>query len=468
MGFKKKVLVGWGVVFPDVTFEEQDPEWSLEVVCDNRHTGDFLRYLERLASHTRERERVAGRSYPERLSEAEIRRIVECFRRDFDLVPRVRDLIAESRRELTELSEQQYSVLHYALDPRNPRVLCPGGAGTGKTLIGLEAARRLGKQGLSVLFLCFNRVLGEHLKREVSQDDGEIHVWSLHQFMRDTMLNAGMGDRLHDAERNTEDTGRLFGEIYPDLFETAVLELAETGEFSGFDVLVIDEGQDILFSPTIDAIGMVLKGGLSDGRWILLYDPDLQSELYGRMDARVIDTLNQYHPVRLGIHENFRNPEPIVDEMCRVTNIEKPLCRRKFYTRMDYRSYASKPEQGKKLRAVLIDLMSEGVPASSITILSGCRREDSCVEKYPPDIGKNIVFIKGETLKMIDENSVTACTVSAFKGMENEIIILTDLPVPRDEGNWERSIVYVGMTRARTRAYALVSPEFLEFRSNLP
>jgi len=342
--------------------------------------------------------------------------------------------------------------------------MCPGAAGTGKTLIGLETARRLGRQGSSVLFLCFNRVLGEHLRGEVSSNDGNVQVWSLHQYMRHIVNISDQGDRLREAEKNIDDTGRLFREIYPDLFETAILELTDRGEFASFDALIIDESQDILFSPTIDAIGMALRGGLAGGRWILFYDPGLQSDLYGQMDTRVIETLVSYHPINLSLQDNFRNPEPIVDEMCKLTGTEKPVCRRRLQVRMDYRSYSTDAEQGKKLRALLVELIREGVGPNSISVLSGCRREDSCIEKFPPDVGKKIVFIDGSRSEYVDNDSISACTVSSFKGMENEIVILTDLPVPFPEKEWERSVIYVGMTRARTRVYALVNKKFLDFR----
>jgi hypothetical protein len=464
LDFKRKVLVGWGVIFPDVTFAEEDPEWDLKVVCDIRKKHDFMAFLDRLANYTRERELNAGRKYPERLTSTDCRKVVDCFRRDFDLVQRVRDLIVESRRELVELSDQQYSVMQHMLDPLNPRVMCPGAAGTGKTLIGIETARRLGRQGLSVLFLCFNRVLGEHIRGEISTNDGNVQVWSLHQFMRHIVNDSDQGDRLREAEQNTNDTGKLFRDVYPDLFETAILELTDRGEFASFDALVIDEGQDILFSPTIDAIGMALRGGLAEGRWILFYDPGLQSDLYGHMDKKVIETLVSYHPINLSVQDNFRNPEPIVDEMCKLTGTEKPVCRRRLQVRMDYRSYSTDAEQGKKLRALLVELIREGVEPPSISVLSGCRREDSCIEKFPPDVGKKIVFIEGGRSVHLDNDSITSCTVSSFKGMENEIVILTDLPVPFPEREWERSVTYVGMTRARTRVYALVNKKFLDFR----
>ena len=128
-------MVGWGVIFPDVTFDLQDPEWSLEVVCDAECKSDFIRYIQRLSRHTREREFVGGRQYPEALTRRDCEKVVQCFRRDFDLVPRMGELVRESHLELAELSERQYRVLDYALDPSNPRVFCPGAAGSGKTMI---------------------------------------------------------------------------------------------------------------------------------------------------------------------------------------------------------------------------------------------------------------------------------------------------------------------------------------------
>ena len=460
--FKRKTMVGWGVIFPDVPFKEQDPEWSLEVVCDVESKSDFIKYIRRLSQYTRERELAGGRQYPESLTRHECEEIVQCFRVDFRLAPRMSDLVRGSHRELAELSEQQYRVLDYALDPLNPRVFCPGAAGSGKTLIALEAARRLAKENLSVLLLCFNKILGAHLSLQITAHDGNIQVWSLHQFMRKLIISTGFGDRLEDAEEQSESTADLFQSQYPKLFEDAAFESISSDMHPAFDALIVDEAQDILFSPTIDALETVLAGGFKDGRWIFFLDPDLQSEVYGRLDDNVLATFQSYHPATLTLTENFRNPEPVVDEVCQLTGIAKPQCRRQLVSRVEYGTYQSGEEQGRKLRAILVKLMRNGVEPSQITILSGARREESCVIKFPPDIGKKVVWLDGENVRHVDPGSITACTVSAFKGLENDVIILTDLPVP--EKSWGKSIVYVGMTRARTSVHALVSGEFLEFR----
>ena len=460
--FKRKTLVGWGVIFPDITFDQQDPEWSLDVVCDVKSKSEFLKYIQHLSRYTRERELVSGRQYPESLTPDDCERVVQCFRRDFDLVPRLGELVRESHLELAELSEQQYRVLNYALDPSNPRVFCPGAAGSGKTMIALEAAKRLANENLSVLLLCFNRVLGEHLRLQIAAEDGSIQVWPLHQFMHDLIISTGFGDRLKEAEAQAESTADLFHNHYPELFEAAAIEAMSSERHPTFDALIIDEAQDILFSPTIDAIETVLAGGFRDGRWIFFLDPALQSHVYGRLDDNVLETLRSFHPATLSLTENFRNPEPVVDEVCELTGMIKPPCRRKLVSKVEYVGYASRESQGKKLRAILVKLMRDGVKPSQITILSGSRREESCLSQFPPNMGKKVVWLNSENVTRIKSGSITACTISSFKGLENDVIILTDLPAPK--GSWDKSMVYVGMTRARTAVYALVTDEFLGLR----
>ena len=464
--FKQRIMYGWGVVFTDASCPEtDDPEWDKHVVCDLHQKAHFAAYIDRLSEYTRTREATAGRSYPDRISATDIRTIVRVLRPDYDLVPRVRDLVAESKRELVALSSSQYSVLEYALDSRNERILCPGPAGTGKTMLALEATRRLAQSGQSVLLLCFNRVLAEHLRQEVTSSDGDIQIWSLHQYMRSVILEAGLSERLREAESSEHNARALLHDTYPDLFETAMLELADSPTPMTFDTLIVDEAQDILFSPTIDAVGLVLKDGFRNGRWLFFYDPDLQSELYGRMDQHVLQQFQSYNPATLPLRENFRNPAGIVNEVCALTGMPKPICRRALDAQVEYRSYKDERDQATKLRALLVELIAENISPAEITVLSARTQSESCVELSPPDIGKSIQFLDADT-PTLQHNGVciTAASVSAFKGMENEIIIITDLPVPTPDDDWARSVAYVAFTRARTKAYALVSSQFLDAR----
>jgi len=466
--FTRDVLFGWGVLFPDIEFGEKDPEWDLDVVFDARDKdNEFLDYVKRLAGVFESLEAKSGKKITRHLPPSRVRKIVDCFRHDFDLVPGLRTLVSDSKRELISLGPDQYKVLDFALNPSNPRALCHGPAGTGKTIVAIEAARRLGGEGHRVLFLCFNKILANFLKSELSSLDSNVSVFSLHQFMKKYIEQAGMKHLLPKNTDNKSAADELFRERYPELFETAILELVESENFEKYDVLILDEAQDILYSPTIDAIGFVLKKGLLDGRWLFFYDPDLQSKIYGRMNANVLEYLQKTRPATFPLGENYRNPPAVVKEMCKLIGIVPVSCKRALGANVNYISYRDEKEQGKKLNALLVDLLKEGTDPCGISILSGCMVEKSCVHNYPPDIGKKIQFLGSPQEGHTKGDIFTASSISAFKGMENDIIILTDLPVPDNNSDWDRSITYVGMTRAKTMLYVLVSAEFLSYRLEL-
>ena len=62
------------------------------------------------------------------------------------------------------LLKEQYNILDF-LD-EHPTAVINGAAGTGKTMVAVEKARRHSVQGDSVLFLCFNRMLRDHLNQQ--------------------------------------------------------------------------------------------------------------------------------------------------------------------------------------------------------------------------------------------------------------------------------------------------------------
>ncbi len=72
--------------------------------------------------------------------------------------------------EQIRLSEQQYAALDLLATQRRALVL--GVAGSGKTLLAAEKARRLAAQGHDVLLTCFNRPLAEHLAATIGRTPG--------------------------------------------------------------------------------------------------------------------------------------------------------------------------------------------------------------------------------------------------------------------------------------------------------
>jgi hypothetical protein len=399
---------------------------------------------------------------PTHLSRHRIEEIARALRGDFARVPTMRGLVADSQRELASLSLSQYSVLDYSLHSGNPRILCDGAAGTGKTIIAMEAARRLSQEGKRVLLLCYNTQLGRFLSREKYNIDGRVTVSTVHRYMKDVIIKAGFSStlKLFDTEGPT-----YFSNDIPILFEKAVESLIDEGIFELFDVIVIDEAQDVLSAPIMNSLGLVLADGFASGSWLIFLDTRVQAKLFNRMDQKVLAGLRQLKPAEFRLSENFRNPKAVITEMCQITKMDEPQCRRNIKSSVDYRPYGSTEEERKKLELILSTLESEGVLRSSITILSVVSKEKSCVIRHSISNGRNIVYLDDDDVDVPSE-ALTASSISAFKGLENDVIILTDVPSISPLSDWSLSALYVGMTRARSKLFMLVDEAYIDARTN--
>ena len=385
------------------------------------------------------------------------------LRGDFEVVPSMKGLLADSRRDLIRLSREQFAVLNFALNDRNPRIICEGAAGTGKTLIAMEAARRLSADGKKTLFLCFNDNLQRFLSADTVEAGDRIRISSLHRFLGDMIRKAGLSPQLAAARASLSET-ELFDKAYPEIFESAASVLLEEGELPQFDAIVVDEAQDVLNGAMLNCLDLVLDRGFDAGRWLLFMDSGLQADVYGRLDKSLVERLRSLKPVTFELLENFRNPRGVVAEMCALTGAPEPICRRELISKVEYVSCSNEQDQGRKLRALLLKLLRQGVSPSQITILSGKKREDACVSRHPPDIGKPIVHLDSDS-RPVPADAISAASVPAFKGLENEVLILTDLPPLEPMTPWVRSIFYVGMTRAKSKLFALVDKAFLDVRT---
>ena len=101
---------------------------------------------------------------------------VECY-----VSPKAR--IESQLDEVRRFTEEQFRVLDQMGD--NSRLLIDGLAGTGKTLLAIEAARRAVETGRRVLFVCFNRLLGEWLQSgDGALRAGSVTTATIHEFMQ--------------------------------------------------------------------------------------------------------------------------------------------------------------------------------------------------------------------------------------------------------------------------------------------
>ena len=101
----------------------------------------------------------------------------ELLARDVELRAPLAQRFREEQGELLRLTSEQAALLARSGKTRRMRVT--GCAGSGKTMLALEQARRWrSREDRRVLFVCFNRGLQRHL-RELEKDSG-IAFWTFH------------------------------------------------------------------------------------------------------------------------------------------------------------------------------------------------------------------------------------------------------------------------------------------------
>ena len=309
--------IGCAVVFADVTCPPLTPEFERSDVIDfddlrNPISKSIMRVARRRLREFQPRE---GPRHPTASEAKGIRRFL---RPDFEIVVARSVSIGRTEARLLRLTEEQYARLDEL--EANPRCLFEGAAGTGKTLLALEHARRAERSGSKVLLVCFNRLLGEWLHQQTKDNNITAGTW--HTIARRLILTSSVADEFAEQEREALESGNagsLFKELYPLYGEVALEELG-----APFDLLVMDEAQDLGDRHALDFLNLAIHGGLAGGRWAIFGDFTRQALYGGTVDP--VEILSQYseHFVRAKLTLNCRNTQRIAEETTILAGFDKP------------------------------------------------------------------------------------------------------------------------------------------------
>ena len=363
--------------------------------------------------------------------------IVSALRPDFELAETPDSLRTRRTDEIRRYTEEQFEALD--LVDVNERVLFEGPAGTGKTVLAVETARRAALQGKRVLLICFNSLLAKELVGTTSTFSGDIQAQTIHSFM----ARIAGRDILQRADEE-----RFWDDVLPD---AALSILLEDPTHWLFDVLVIDEAQDLAKTAYLDVLDLCLKGGLSTGRWVAFGDFEAQSIYEGDGEAAFLT--RSVSVVRLPLRVNCRNV-PRVAEFAVLLGGLNPGYKRVLRPdsgdspRLLY--YDSRAEEIALLAKTISELQEEGFASGEIVLLSGCRGESSA----GGDLARKQQDSELAPLASADSGDcIRFGSIHSFKGLESPVVILTDC----DQAFAGSDLFYVGVTRATDRLVVLLN-----------
>jgi len=332
----------------------------------------------------------------------------------------LRGLTKNLMEQMMASTEEQSVILKAILD-NNSHVAVKGPAGSGKTVLAVEAARQASEKGEKVLLLCYNQNLSRFLS-DVLSDNPLIEVYSL--FGLFAKININLKD-VGTSNLTPTDAAPIIADIMNDNFDKFD---------TSFDVLIIDEAQDYssLFWPTFDLL-------TENKKWFLFYDT---RQAITHVDWELPE-LNKKSWTTFPLTKYLRSTKEISKQVLKVYDDE----------------YNASAISG--LEPQFIQLTNKGWEEgleALVQVLTGLFE----TEKYHPS-QVQILIPHSRYLEEVEQASfkpnlkigaikeVKIESIHKFKGLESEVVvmILPNIESLESETTTDvRSLIYVGMSRA--------------------
>jgi hypothetical protein len=432
-----RIQFGFFVAFPQVIFDIHSIEYQQWQIFDkNNYNSNHESFFHTLIQQFSEKHKTQSWfSIQESLpSKQELTEVYNFLRGDFERVRTVKERLAEFDNQVKTYTEEQFRILDSI--QLNERSVIQGSAGTGKTMIAIESAIRAADEGETVFLTCYNRFIGEWMQKQIEGWEHKITVSNLHNYLFE--LSKGF-----DYDKSQSDKQGFYTTYLPTLLK----EFFKIGINKKFDLLIIDEGQDLIREEYLGLFDSMLNGGLSNGRW----------EIYGDFESQAIfSQLSKNEMLGLlknaGYYSNFllkincRNTKQIGEETSLISGFEKPPFLLEYLEGLPvaYHFYKNKVHQKYLLDEILKKLLSDNLTFNELVILSPKKLENTCLKSFS---AYPIKEIKTATEISANQNFFGFATVQSYKGMESNYVLITDIEDLSSE--FAKSLMYVGMSRAR-------------------
>jgi len=395
-----QLTLGYGVITPDCDLPNEGVEWDPAVLAGARACRDFERWLRGLIRHWRAK---GGRNIT--ATADALKMVCQALRPEFEAAIPLHLAAQEVESRVATLTDDQL----YFVDvvEANSRVICSGGAGTGKTFLAMELARRWTASGKNVVLACYSPWLKSYLASKFDMP----------------RLTITLGDSIRVAARRAN--------------------------LTQFDALIVDEGQDLLNLDSLGELDAMLAGGLTQGQWCFFHDVNKQSGLCGNYTPDAYEYLESLQHQKVPLRKNCRNSLPILEKVkaslaadIGVAGVGAGPAVREF-------NVSDRQQAAQKLSAELCDLVDrEGLNAGDIAVLSPLKFAESCASLLAPSMRRRLVILDEFSPHSLSHACSSFARIADFKGLESEAVILIDVPRPGSDPDY-RALQYVGMSRAR-------------------
>lgn len=415
----RRINIGHAVAFPDVVVKGGlRLDAPREIVLDLTDLQSLTNWLDSLFAYW-----DSQTGFVSDIERTGVEELVRLLSPCWQLHSPLAAAFQEEERELVRLTEQQFQLLDFLAGHR--RVAIAGCAGSGKTMLAVEQAARLARQGFRVLLTCFNRNLALFLRSQ-SNLPQSVTVSHFHELCSHMMQQAG----LHSQNRQLHSSQAWFDQTLPELLLTATEILGPQ-----YDAIIVDEAQD--FRPMWWIPLLYTLKEPDQGILYAFYDDN--QVLYGSATVQLPEGLEHF-----ALSRNCRNTQEIHQAFLPFYRSGiQPVAIGPTGRKPKICPYNSPNDLQKQLRSELYSLVhQEEIYTEHIVILTPHARDKSLLWQTP-QLGN---FRLTETWPPGD-NEVFITTIHSFKGLESPIVLLVELDAEYTPAL--ETIIYVGCSRAR-------------------
>lgn len=354
------------------------------------------------------------------------------FARSLSVDALISSRLSDQEEKRLQLTSDQLRLLDFLRSRR--RVSISGCAGTGKTILAVEKAKRLAAEGFRTLLTCYNRPLADNLAFNCRGVVG-LEVMSFHQlcYRRIEMAKRSAGrDLLGEAKLN------LRGKDLYDVQLPAALAYSLEVLPDSYDAIVCDEGQDFR-----EEYWLPLELLLSDcekSPFYVFFDDN--QNLYSRVGTFPI----QDAPFSLAVNcRNTRQIHSLAYQFYKGDPVELPELQGEAPT---FESVSGLANQAKKIAEKITNLIARHRVSPgdiSVLVVDAMRKSDyyDALARFSiPKPAEWGVENHGAP------NSVLVDTVQRFKGLESPIVFLWIGDSADVISSSE--LLYVGISRAKS------------------
>lgn len=425
----KDINVGWALCFPQCQLQNKAtsiPNIPNEVIIDERHLIDIEGAIDNINSYYKKKYNKAGHNK----NQAET--LIKKLTNDLGFIQKLGVKIRKNNEQLLQVTGEQFEILNDL--ELNPRIIVRGGAGTGKTLLAQEFAKRLSDKGLNVLLLFFNRTITKTIRYGL-RDFHNINVSTFHSYAK---------RKIEEFDKAWWESAKTEMADKDDFWNTEVpIKLLEIPITEKFDAIIVDEGQDFK-AEWYEYLDEVLSENASAHFCVFL---DEKQDIFKHWSGIPWEE----KPFRKHLTKNCRNTKKIVaylEELSASTMVPYPNS--PIGIDVIFRKVRGPIDEQKKIIEDIKNLINENdVSAGDIIILSNLPKSDSCLSDCKK-IGTHKLLSLGDRYDNRSKD-IHYTNINTFKGLESDVILIIDTSsISKDD---IANSLYTQGSRARNLLY---------------